>query len=103
MCEPEIDQRAQINLQLLFKTEKKTTMCRCNGHRDKFKVHKFDQSALSLHIMEEHEEYFHEKLNNFDFGVVKQVSSQNLNRCEDFYIWHTKADKDGLNRYKVSK
>ena len=80
-----------------------TTMCRCNGHRDKFKLHKFDQSALSLHIMEEHEEYFHEKLNNFDFGVVKQVSAQNLNRCEDFYIWHTKADKDGLNRYKVSK
>ena len=80
-----------------------TLMSRCNGHRDKFKVSSFDKSALSLHIMEEHEEHFNDKLNNFDFGVVKHVSPLNLNRCEDFYIHLTAADKDGLNRYKVSK
>ena len=29
-------------------------MSRCNGHRDKFKVKKEDQSALSHHIFEKH-------------------------------------------------
>ena len=57
-------------------------MSRCNGHRDKFKLNKYDQSALSLHIYEKHVEYFGEKLNNFDFGIVKRVSPMQLDRVE---------------------
>ncbi len=78
-------------------------MKRCNGHRDKFKVGKEDQSALSLHIRDKHPDYFSDKLLNFDFGVVKQVVPSKLDRAEDFYIFNTNADIKGLNRYKVAK
>ena len=78
-------------------------MSRCNGHRDKFKLNKYDQSALSLHIYEKHVEYFGEKLNNFDFGIVKRVSPMQLDRVEDNYIFRTEADIKGLNRYKVTR
>ena len=45
-------------------------MSRCNGHRDKFKPERFDQSALSLLIMNSHKDKFNDELNNFEFGVV---------------------------------
>ena len=78
-------------------------MSRCNGHRDKFKISCYDQSALALHVMDKHHDSFGEKLECFDFGVVDHVSPEQLNRREDFYIYITNADKYGLNRYKVSK
>ena len=78
-------------------------MSRCNGHRDKFKPDRFDQSALSWHIMDYHTEEFSSKLESFDFGVVKTVSPMDLDRVEDCFIYATKADIVGLNRYKVSR
>ena len=75
---------------------------RLNGHREKFKISKYDESALSNHTYEMHVENFNEKLLNYDFGIVKKVSPQNLNRSEDYYIYKTKADTKGLNRYKVA-
>ena len=78
-------------------------MDRCNCHRDKFKLSSFDQSALSAHIMDKHCESFDKKLDNFDFGIVKNCSPKNLSRCEDFYIHFTSADTSGLNRYKATK
>ena len=79
-------------------------MSRCNFHRDKFKLDRFDQSALSLHIMDKHyTENFGDKLFNFGFGVIKSVNPLDLDRAEDYFIYITKADTVGLNRYKCSK
>ena len=78
-------------------------MCRCNGHRDKFKLDRYEKSALSMHIMDKHPEHFNKKLDNFDFGIVKSVNPMDLNRAEDCLIFITKADTVGLNRYKCSK
>ena len=69
----------------------------------KFKPDRFDQSALSMHVMDCHVEEFGSKLNNFDFGVVKSVNPIDLDRAEDCLIYSTKADIVGLNRYKVSR
>lgn len=80
-----------------------TLMSRCNGHRDKFKIDKFDQSALSLHIMDKHPDNFGDKLLNFDFGVIKSVNPLDLDRAEDCFIYITKADIIGLNRYKCAR
>ena len=80
-----------------------TLMSRCNGHRDKFKFGKEDQSALSHHIFEKHLENFDHKLDNFKFGVVRQVDPRQLDRVEDFYIFSTNADIQGLNRYLVAR
>jgi len=76
---------------------------RNRGHRSAFKLtnNEYEKSALSAHIYEQHSEYFDRGLANFDFAVVKSVSSCSLDRMEDFYIWHTEADIKGLNRYKV--
>ena len=58
---------------------------------------------MSMHIMDKHPEHFSEKLNNFNFGVVRVVSPMQLDRAEDCYIYITEADSLGLNRYKVSR
>ena len=42
-------------------------MGRCNGHRDKFKPDRFDQSALAWHIMDTQVNDFGSKLESFDF------------------------------------
>ena len=78
-------------------------MNRCNGHRECFKMPKYEDSALSMHIYDKHPEHFPNKLLSFDFGVVKTVSPMQLNRKEDYYIFMTDADTKGLNRYLVSK
>jgi hypothetical protein len=80
-----------------------TVRARNNGHRDKFKLSQYDKSALSYHIFDKHPDSFPDKLLNYDFGVVKKVSPQNLDRVEDFYIYNTVADEKGLNRYKVAR
>ena len=86
-----------------FRQTVNALMSRCNGHRDKFKVGKEDQSALSHHIFEKHLDNFGQKLENFKFGVVKQVDLRQLDRVEDYYIYSTNADKQGLNRYLVAR
>ena len=79
-------------------------MKRNNGHRGKFKDKIYDQSALSMHIKDKHTELdFSNKLNNYSFGIVKHISPDKLDRCEDYYIYETCADSQGLNRYKVAK
>ena len=37
-----------------------------------------------------HVEIFNDKLLNYDFGIVKKVSPQNLDRYEDYYIYYIK-------------
>ena len=78
---------------------------RMNGHRDKFSLigNKYLQSSLSYHIYQDHIENFGSKLENFRLGIVKQAPAVLLDRCEDYFIYTTKADIHFLNRYKVSK
>ena len=97
------DQHSLNNENFYFGQTVNSLMSRCNGHRDKFKLDRFDQSALSMYIMDKHPQSFGDKLNNFDFGVVKAVSPLQLDRAEDCLIYVTKADTVGLNRYKVSR
>ena len=75
---------------------------RMNGHRScfKFENNNYEDSALSQHIYDKHVENFDDKLDNFKVGIVKQTSTSNLNRAEDFYIWSTQANVFHLNRYK---
>ena len=56
-----------------------------------------------MHIFNEHIEDFDKKLTNYDLGIIKSVKPSQLDRVEDFYIFETRADIMGLNRYKVSK
>ena len=76
---------------------------RLNGHRACFKTENFtfEKSALSMHIFTEHVSNFNDKLRNFSFGVIQQVAPRNLDRAEDFYIFNSRSDILGLNRYKV--
>ncbi len=103
LCKLCKDQEPQNSNNFYFGQTVNTLMSKCNGHREKFKMEKFDQSALSMHVMDKHPAYFGDKLNNFDFGVVKAVDAMQLDRVEDCFIYVTKADSVGLNRYKVSK
>ena len=75
---------------------------RMNGHRGNFKMKnsEYKKSALAMHIYEEHVIYFGDKLNNFKLGIVKSTSPMRLERCEDYYIWETRADLISLNRNK---
>ena len=76
---------------------------RFNGHRSCFKLNnfKYEQSALSQHIFDQHPDNFDQKLFNYNFGILKSCSPKDLNRLEDFYVYITKADAISLNRYKV--
>ena len=76
---------------------------RLNGHRACFKTENFtfEKSALSMHIFSEHISNFDDKLSNFSFGVIQQVAPRNLDKAEDFYIFNSRSDILGLNRYKV--
>ena len=58
-------------------------MMRNNGHRGSFKINNYDKSALSMHIYDKHLEYFDQKLNNYEFGIVKHVTPSRLDRVED--------------------
>ena len=59
------------------------------------------KSALAYHIWDKHREHFHKKLDNFRVGIVKSTSPEGLDRAEDYFVYATKADTMGLNRYKV--
>ena len=74
---------------------------RANGHRACFteKLHK--KSALSYHIYKDHPEFVKNKLLNYSLGVIKSTSGTSLDRTEDFFVEHLKADLS-LNRYKVT-
>ena len=76
---------------------------RFNGHRSGFKLDnfKFNDSALSHHVYNKHIDNFHDKLFNFDVGIIRMCSADLLNRLEDYYIYSSKADIISLNRYKV--
>ena len=76
-----------------------------NGHRGDFKVENsiFEKSALSMHVFNEHIDDFDKKLTNYDLGIIKSVKPSQLDRVEDFYIFKTRADITGLNRYNVTK
>ena len=74
---------------------------RANGHRACFDKDSYMKSALAFHIWDKHREHLGNKLNNFSGGVIKSVSPDNLDRAEDYFVYSTKADTMGLNRYKV--
>ena len=74
---------------------------RNNGHRSGFKITEKDKSALSMHVYDKHTDVFGDKLDSYEFGVVKHADPTNLDRVEDYYIYNTEADVKGLNRYKV--
>ena len=78
---------------------------RNNGHRGCFDdPTKFENSALSNHILLDHDiERFGDKLNNFHMGIVKEVPARLLDRVEDFFIYSTRAVTESLNRIKVSR
>ena len=59
------------------------------------------KSALAYHIWDKHREHFHKKLDNCRVGIVKSTSPEGLDRAEDYFVYATKADTMGLNRYKV--
>ena len=65
---------------LYFGQTVQSLMKRSNGHREKFKLGKQDQSALSAHVYDKHPEAFGEKLNSYEFGVVGKVNPRQLNR-----------------------
>ena len=78
---------------------------RMNGHREKFCLNKFDESALSKHIYVDHPDNIgncpEDGLSNFNIAIIESVNAPNLDRRESFYIWSTEADIRHLNRYKV--
>ena len=73
---------------------------RANGHRACFTENLYKKSALSYHIFKDHPEHFHDKLSNYNLGVIKTCSGANIDGAEDFYVEHLHADLS-LNRYKV--
>ena len=81
-----------------------TNSCRGrnNGHRGKFNVDGYKQSALSYHIFEDHPGHVALKLKNFSLGIITSTSPQSLDRLEYFYVELTDAELS-LNRYKVTE
>ena len=81
------------------------TICRlrdrCSGHRGSFKPGCYKKSALAYHIFNDHPEVLSEGLNNFAFGVLKQVDPRFLADAENLFIVQFKADTKHLNRYKA--
>ena len=82
--------------------EEHTRMC---GHRNKFCLDNFNQSALSMHIYTDHPEHVGESpvegLLNYNIAILESTSALNLKRRESFYIWATEAEVRHLNRYKI--
>ena len=78
---------------------------RMSGHRTCFDVKNdnYKKSALSFHIFEKHKEYFEQRLENYNIGVIRSSAPMKLDMLEDFYVRKTKAETRGLNRYKVLK
>ena len=78
---------------------------RINNHRCRFKLvnSDYEKSAAPLHIFNSHIELFDNKLKNFHLGIIKTATPINLERLEDYYIWYTRADVIGLNRYKHTR
>ena len=74
-----------------------------NGHRSCSKIDNlsYEKSALSMHIFTERLSHLGEKLDNFDFGIIWKVAPRNLDKAEDFFIFNSRSDILGLNRYKV--
>ena len=79
-----------------------TLSTRMNSHRAAFKPGCYTKSALSMHISEMHQDKLSEKLSNFNLGIIKQCSREELNMFEDIYIEKFKARIIGLNRSKVT-
>ena len=78
-----------------------------NGHRDKFNTEKYDKSALSMHIFNDHPDSVGstptQGLANYELFLIESTNAINLRQREDFYIWRTEAEIRHLNRYKVSR
>ena len=80
---------------------------RMNGHREKFCIDKFDESALSKHIYVDHPDKIgncpEDGLSNYNVAIIESVNAPVLDRRESFYIWSTEADIRHLNRYKAMR
>ena len=51
--------------------------------------------------MKFHPSHIGEKLGNFNFGMIKEVASQNLDKAGDFFVIKYRSDILGLNRFEV--
>ena len=75
---------------------------RMNGHRSKFVPDDksvFEESALSIHCYQEHQEQF--DLSFFKLGIIKKVKPCDLDREESNAIHRYKTHIWGLNRIVV--
>ena len=75
---------------------------RSDGHKGRFNLKYYKESALSVHMFKDHPESFDNKLQNYELGIIKSASLLDLDRCEDYYLEYTKAHLS-LNRYKVTQ
>ena len=75
---------------------------RTGGHKGRFNLKYYKESALSVHMYKDHPECFDNKLQNYELGIIKSTSLLDLDRCEDYYVEYTNA-KLSLNRYKVTQ
>ena len=71
---------------------------RTNTHRRCFSEEKWEDSALSMHSHNNHEEQFN--LENFKITLVKKCSPQRIRREEFKYIDRYRTRTRGINRYK---
>ena len=85
-----ICKHCNMPLQPYFGQTTNATHIRMSGHRGCFKLDddsenpKFQKSAFSIHIHDEHILEFGNKLMNFNIGIIKQVKPIALDRAEDF-------------------
>ena len=71
---------------------------RTNTHRRCFSEEKWEDSALSMHAHNNHEEQFN--LENFKITLVRKCSPQRIRREEFKYIDRYRTKTRGINRYK---
>ena len=74
---------------------------RNTGHRNKFNMHHYEESALSHHSYLEHG--LNVKLDNFKCAIVKKCNFLNLDREEFKLVERLRCKTMGLNRCKISK
>ena len=74
---------------------------RINGHRSKFNMNDYLESALSLHAQDQHPDNF--TLDIYKFCIVKSVHPSRLNREEFKHIEKFRTNCIGINRCKVQR
>ena len=74
---------------------------RNNGHRTKFNMNHYEESALAFHSYLEHG--LNVKLNDFKCGIVKKCNFMDLDREEFKLAERLRCNTLGLNRCNISR